>query len=306
MSRLSKKQVYIRSRRPHHPALGCDTYTGRGRVFADQFENATEEECWTLEHRGNDTYSIEHQGWYLKADRDGNVRCEKTYCWDPWKIESTRKGYVSIKSCFGKYLCCDEDFRVTADREHCELWEQWAIVDMPHLLVTPTREVYIRSCQQQLFCNKDDGLPALSFSSVKANRYGPATDDERWRVMCIDVDKVLLTSNIGYLTCDRDGKVETIQTNPYPYTEIEGLSWNIEIVESTFRNAVALKSEFGGYLCCSNDDHFMCDGSLKADSTGCCDRRTWWVFLTNAQDTHGNMALEKEAITMKNYNIEYA
>ena len=247
-------------------------------------------------------YYIEHQGWYLKADTGGNVRCEKTSYGDPWKIENTRKGYFSIKSCYGKYLCCDKRYLLTANRECCELWEQWAIVDMPHLLVTPTREVYTRSCQQQLFCN-NDGLPALCSFSAKANRYGPATYGEELRVMCIDVDKVrLMSNNNGYLSCDKDGKVKTNET--MAYTGMEGLSWKIESVEG--RNAVALKSEFGRYLCCNNGDHFMCDSSLKADSTGCCDKRTWWVFLTNAHDIYGNKALKKEAITMKNYNIEYA
>jgi len=47
----SKKQVYIRSRRPHHPAL---RFNNSGRVCADQFENGTQ--CWTLVHLGNDMY----------------------------------------------------------------------------------------------------------------------------------------------------------------------------------------------------------------------------------------------------------
>ena len=57
------------------------------------------------------------------------------------------------------------------NREHCEVWEQWAIIDMPHLLTTPMREVYIRSCHQQSFCN-NEGLPALVPSIIKANSYG--------------------------------------------------------------------------------------------------------------------------------------
>ncbi len=56
MSRPSEKKVYIRSRRPHHPALR----RGGHGIFADQFENATNNECWTLEHLGNDTYTISY------------------------------------------------------------------------------------------------------------------------------------------------------------------------------------------------------------------------------------------------------
>ena len=63
------KEVYIRSHRPHHPALSfCESM-----VFADHFENGTEDECWTLKHLGNDMYSIEHQGWYLQASSHGEV-----------------------------------------------------------------------------------------------------------------------------------------------------------------------------------------------------------------------------------------
>ena len=54
MPLLSEKQVYIRSRRPHHPALRCD----HSVIFADQFENGTDDEYCTLKHLGNDIYII--------------------------------------------------------------------------------------------------------------------------------------------------------------------------------------------------------------------------------------------------------
>ena len=223
---------------------------------------------------------------------------------EQWKIEYTRKGYVSIKSRYNRYLCADENFRVTANREHCELWEQWAILDEPHLLTTPVREVYIRSCQQQLFCN-NEGLPALSHalapSNIKANCYGPADYSEKWHIVCIDDNKILLKSDYGFLS---SGKDVTIQEAAY--NESKGLSWTIENIEGDSKNTVALKSEFGRYLCCDNGDHFMGDGSVKADSTGCRDKCAWWVFLTNSDDVNGNTALEKDAITMKDHNIEYA
>jgi len=301
MPLLSEKKVYIRSRRRHHPALSwCDSV-----VFADQFENATEDECWTLKHLGNDMYSIQHQGWYLHASSHGEVWCCGPGEDFKWTIEYTRKGYVSIKSCHGKYLCCDEGFYVTADREHCELWEQWALVDMPHLLVTPTREVYIRSCQQRLFC-KYEGLPALSVtpSIIKVNCSGPATDRDVWHVICIDNNKILLKSYRGYLRSDRDGSVKLIENTTI--TENQGLCWTVENVEGDFKNTIALKSEFGRYLCRDNGDHFMGDGSMKADSTCCRGKSTWWIFLTNSDDVNGNTALKKDAITMKDHNIEFA
>ena len=200
MPLLSEKKVYIRSRRPHHPAL-CVKKSNR--TVALKFQNATERGCWTLHHHGQESYYITielhpDRRLYLKADRDGDVWCEEgtgninevNYV---WIIEYTRKGYVSIKSCFNKYLCADEEFRVTADRECCELWEQWAILDEPHLLTTPLREVYIRNCHQQVFRN-NDGLPALSSLSVKANCYGPATNGGKWHIMCIDDNWILLES----------------------------------------------------------------------------------------------------------------
>ena len=98
MPRPSEKQVYIRSRRPHHPALRC-----RGKiVYADQFESATKYECWTLDHLGNDMHHIYGEGylygWYLYASPDGEAsfgpRTGNNN--EQWKIEHTRKGYVSI------------------------------------------------------------------------------------------------------------------------------------------------------------------------------------------------------------------
>ena len=133
---------------------------------------------------------------YLKANPDGEVFCEwnRSHPNDEWKIERTTKGYVSIKSCYNKYLCADEEFYVTADRECCGLWEQWAIVDEPHLLTTPVREVYIRSCRQQSF-RYDDALPALSYS-LDATNYGQAVDNEKWQLVCVDDNKVALCTDI--------------------------------------------------------------------------------------------------------------
>ena len=313
------KLVYIRSRRPHHPALrvvvDSNSIGWSGRVRADQFENATGYECWTLKHLGNDMYHIIFSGaysrgsyqrlyLYLQASPDGDVCC-KSYDGDGcgWKIESTRKGYVSIKSFYGKYLCCDDDFRVTANREHCELWEQWAIVHMHHLLITPTREVYIRSFQHHLFC-KNEGLPAFVPSIAKANCYGPAKNNDVWQVRCIGDNKILLKSDFGRLSSDEDGTVKLIKHTTFP--ESKGMCWIIENVEGGSKNTVALKSEYGRYLCRDNGDHFMADDSVKADSSCCRDKSTWWVFLTDSDDVYGNTALEKDAITMKDHNIEYS
>jgi len=71
MPLLSEKQVYIRSRRPHHPALRCD----HSVIFADQFENGTDDEYCTLKHLGNDIYNISSRGFYLQASPDGEASC---------------------------------------------------------------------------------------------------------------------------------------------------------------------------------------------------------------------------------------
>ena len=291
MSRPSVKQVYIRSRRPHHPALRCYDRV----VLADQFENATEEECWTLENLGNDTYYIIYRGDYLQASPNGEVSCPPDGEWlresnrshpnDKWKIEYTRNGYVSIKSCFNKYLCADENFRVTANRECCELWEQWAIVDNPHLLITPVREVYIRSYRQESF-RYDGALPALNYL-FKATNHGEATLDEKWHMMCIDDNKVALFTHVykrrAYLFVDADG---TLLENNRIYPD-KGDIWTIESVQGASKSYFALKSAYGRYLRCDLGDHFMCDGSVKADSEDCCDERTWWVFTTYPSDVCG-------------------
>ena len=72
----SERQVHIRSRRPHHPALSChedsDKFRACGEVYADKFENRTGYEYWTLTHLGDDMYTISCRGCsgerlYLKA-----------------------------------------------------------------------------------------------------------------------------------------------------------------------------------------------------------------------------------------------
>ena len=306
-----EKKVYIRSRRPHHPALRCGN-----EVFADQFENATEMECFTLKHLGNDTYYIIGEGWYLQASPNGEVSCssdgEMSFGWnrshpnDEWKIEYTRKGYVSIKSCYNKYLCADENFCVTANRECCELWEQWAIVDEPHLLTTPVREVYIRSCRQQSF-RYDDALPALN-NMFKATNHGQAKFNEKWHMMCIDDNKVALFTHVDqcrtrtYLAVDRAGSlIETKHIYPD-----EKIIWTIENVEGASKSCFALRSFSGSYLRCDNGDHFLNDGSVKADSDDCGNEGTWWVFTTDPSDICGIKALEMDDIVMKNRNKKFS
>jgi len=105
----SEKQVYLEAVVLISPALRiCKD----GRVYADQFENGTKDQCWTLVHLGNDLYNISSRGWYLQASQ---VLCGSRYLYTTdgeaslmynydckWKIEYNRKGYVSIKSCNGK------------------------------------------------------------------------------------------------------------------------------------------------------------------------------------------------------------
>ena len=157
--------------------------------------------------------------------------------------------------------------------------------------------MYIRCCQQQLFRN-NDGLPALGSLSVKANCYGTATDGEKWRVMCVNDNNILLKSRGGFLNSDENDTKAIISSERQP--------WTIENVDGASIPTVAIKSKFGRYLGCENDDHFMCDGSVEAKSDECYDKRTWWVFLTDPSDINGNMALDKDAITMRDNVDEFA
>ena len=71
----------------------------------------------------------------------------------------------------------DENFRVSANRECCELCERWAIVDEHHLLTTPVREVYIRSNRRHSF-RYHDALFVLNYL-FKATNHGEATFNEK-------------------------------------------------------------------------------------------------------------------------------
>jgi len=117
--------------------------------------------------------------------------------------------------------------------------------------------------------------------------------------MCIDENKILLKSVNGYYLLSGKYGIQ-LASNPSKMH-----SWTVEDVEGASIPTVALKSKFGRYLECEYN-HFMCDGSVKADSTDCRDKGTSWVFVTDPCDIHGNMALDKDAITMKDHNNEYA
>ena len=113
----------IRNRRVHHPSMRLRK---DGEVVADGYMDTYQ--CWDVIHLDAYSYAIRHysRGKYLGATQDGKVTCnaEEVLDLERWKIESTDKGYVSFKSCFGKYLGCDKDYCMAADREECGLWEQ--------------------------------------------------------------------------------------------------------------------------------------------------------------------------------------
>jgi len=101
------------------------------------------------------------------------------------------------------------------------------ILNEPHLLTTPVREVYIRSCRQKSFIY-DDALPALSHKSFKATNYGQATLYEKWHMMCIDDNKVALFTQVDecrtrtYLVVDRAGTLLEIRGQIYPDKKTSG------------------------------------------------------------------------------------
>jgi len=141
-------------------------------------------------------------------------------------------------------------------------------------------------------------LPTLAvvLPFVKANRYGPATDDEKRLIICIDDNKVRLKLRGGFLKSDKNGVKTIISSERQP--------WTVENIEGASIHTVALKTKFGCYLCCEYN-HFMCDGSVKADSTGCSGKGTSWMFVTDPSDINGNMALDKNTIAMKDHVGEY-
>ena len=321
--------VYIRSRRPHHPAL---TFRS-GEVRADEFEKGQDKDYWNLNPLGDDVYTI---SWskpeyeedssdiylrtykYLSATPDGAVNVINRVfnnhyhpCCDKWKIESTRKGYVSIKSHYGYYLCADEDFQVTANRKHCELWEQWAILWDPVVLTTPPREVYIRSCRQALF-RDDDGFPA--FSGAVASHYGPATDNQKWKLICIDDDKIALRLaskyyevNYNYLASSEDGDVRFSNFIHTHHNQLlSSCIWTIKKVEESSKVAVSLISAYGHYLWCDTASHFLSYGSVSAVPKSSNDESTDRLFLTDPSDINGDVSLERDDIVMKNYKSKYA
>ena len=82
--------------------------------------------------------------------------------------------------------------------------------------------------------------------------------------------------------------------------------WTIESVEAASKPCFALKSASGRYLSCDSGDHFMCNGSVIANSKVCNDERTWWVFTTDPSDVCGVKAMRMNDIMMNNRNSKCA
>jgi hypothetical protein len=142
--------VYIRSRRGGHPALKCHP---DGKIQANCWGPANEwEECILIPISGNDdscptTSRVAFKSWtgqFLSAKLDGTVFAADVLdegC--HWELQSTTGNFVSLKSHFDRFLCCDDFFDcgkfVRADRLRVEEWEEWIIVDGPKSMVDRER-----------------------------------------------------------------------------------------------------------------------------------------------------------------------
>ena len=125
METCKRYRAVIRNRRVHHPSMRLRK---DGQVVADGFLDT--HVFWDVIHLDGDSYAIRNysleylgpgkikeNGKYVGATHDGKVTCnaEEVLDLERWKIESTDKGYVSFKSCFGKYLGCDKDYCMVTD-----------------------------------------------------------------------------------------------------------------------------------------------------------------------------------------------
>jgi hypothetical protein len=138
--------VYIRSRRGGHPALKCHP---DGKIQANCYGPANKWEKWILHsisgNNNNDdscptTCRVAFESWtgqFLSAKLDGTVFAADVLdeCCH-WELQSTTGNFVSLKSHFGRFLCCD-DFDncgkfVRVDRLSVE---EWIIVDGPKSMV---------------------------------------------------------------------------------------------------------------------------------------------------------------------------
>ena len=295
----------IRNRRVHHPSMRL---RNDGQVVADGFVYDFIH-CWDVIHLDGDTYAIKShsEGKYLGATHDGKVTCnaEKLLDLERWKIENTDKGYVSFKSCFGKYLGCDKDYCMATDREECGLWEQWAILDNSSILATPRRQLFILCCRNNFF-RGDDTLPALCCDKKKevfANHYGNSSLLYTWLVFCIEEDKIALQSQNGqFLTSRENGDIGCDGVGDFSSHKTQ--IWTVEQVEGASNGTVALRSLFGRYL--MFDTRFSCFGFVKANGVHCNDDCTHWVFQNHLYNKTKAEAFVKDKIVSKHYNIKYA
>jgi len=298
----------IRNRRVHHPSMRL---RNDGRVVADGFANRIIY-YWDVIYLDGDSYAIKehYDGKYLGATHDGTVTCnaEEVLDLERWKIENTDKGYVSFKSCFGKYLGCDKDYCMIADREECGLWEQWAIIDNNSRLATPCRGAFIFCCRNNFF-REDNRLPALSCineEEVFANHYGTSNGNDckcRWWVCCIEEDKIALKNDDEqFLTSRENGDIGCDGVGDFSSDKTQ--IWTVEQVGGASNGTVALRSLFGRYL--MFDTRFSCFGFVKANGVHCNDDCTHWVFQNHLYNKTKAEAFVKDKIVSKHYNIKYA
>jgi hypothetical protein len=142
--------IYIRSRRfflgrDGHPALKCNP---DGKIQANCWGPGKTWEEWILIPISNNddscptTCRVAFESWtgqFLSAKLDGTVFAADVLdegC--HWELQSTTGNFVSLKSHFGKYLCCDDLIKpgksVRADRRAANEWEEWIIVNDPNEL----------------------------------------------------------------------------------------------------------------------------------------------------------------------------
>uniref|UniRef100_A0A7S0KBY8 Ricin B lectin domain-containing protein n=1 Tax=Leptocylindrus aporus TaxID=1398097 RepID=A0A7S0KBY8_9STRA len=314
METCKRYRAVIRNRRVHHPSMRLRK---DGQVVADEFLH--KHDLWDVIHLDGDSYAIRNysleylgpgkikeNGKYVGATHDGKVTCnaEEVLDLERWKIESTDKGYVSFKSCFGKYLGCDKDYCMVTEREEYGLWEQWAIVDNTSILATPRRKVFILCCRNNFF-REDDTLPALSCNKkeVFANHCAKSFDLYTWSVFCIEEDKIALQSHFGkFLTSRENGDIGCDGVGDFSTDKTQ--IWTVEQVEGASDGTVALKSVFGRYL--MYDMRFSCFGIVHANGVHCNDDCTHWVFHNDPHCQAKAYAIVKDVILRKNYNMKYA
>jgi len=116
--------------RSHHGRYLCAELK-KGRVVADR-DKALAWEQWIVVHKGDKVTLMSAHGKYLCAEKDGTLVADRDVAkeWEHFQLQVRPDGRWVLMSHHGKYVCAEDKgkkFKVIANRNKADMWEEWLV-----------------------------------------------------------------------------------------------------------------------------------------------------------------------------------